>query len=140
MRSKARLAQHPRTVSADRYDPACFEGMMFVEGEAVRLVGNSAPIDYGLAIVLAGRLKNGKLEQPVGGRVEFRFADPLRQTIVSQVKWAVLHKAGIGKAVAQGEPQEVVPVERAAQERKSVEMGTGGADRLEPGGRRSIKK
>src|SRR3546814_19286687 len=89
--------------------------MMFVEGEAVRLVGNSAPIDYGLAIVLAGRLKNGKLEQPVGGRVEFRFADPLRQTIVSQVKWAVLHKAGIGQAVAQGEPKEVVPVESPAQ-------------------------
>src|SRR3546814_4023367 len=89
--------------------------MMLVEGEAVRLGGNRAPIDYGLVIVLAGRLKNGKLEQPVGGRVEFRFADPLRPTIVSQVKWAVLHKAGIGKAVAQGEPQEVVPVERAAQ-------------------------
>src|SRR3546814_4053205 len=103
MRSKARLAQHPRTVSADRYDPACFEGMMFVEGGAVRRVGNSAPIDNGLDIVLAGSIKNGTLEQPVGCRVEYRLTEPRRHTHISKIKWAYTHTAGNRKPAEQSE-------------------------------------
>ena len=59
---KACLHQHGERVAADRDDFASGERMMGVEVEDVLVMGNTAAIDDGLAIVLAAGIEFGELE------------------------------------------------------------------------------
>ena len=68
VRREAGVAQHAPGVAADREDPAGFDAVVCVEHEGVRLFGDAAAIDDGLAVVLAGRLQIVDAEQ-LGGTV-----------------------------------------------------------------------
>jgi len=56
---EAGIVQHPPGVAAHREYFAGGNVMMGVEAEGFFLVGNAALVNYGLAIVFAGRLQLG---------------------------------------------------------------------------------
>ena len=67
------------------------------------VMGKSAFIDHGLAIVLAQRLEAFELEKPVGGGEELRRSDLVCELFVAKTDGSVGDKARIPKAGCFGE-------------------------------------
>ena len=115
VRCKARVVQHVPGVAADREHLAGLHVVVFVEHKAARVLGHGASVDHGLAEVFAGRLQRGQFEQAIGGREEAQVASARGELRVGNLKRAVFEQARVGKAVALGKLNEVVPVKRATQ-------------------------
>lgn len=58
------FTEHRGGVAADEHDSSCFEAMVTVEHETVRLFGNGAEIGGVLAVVFATIFERGQLKRP----------------------------------------------------------------------------
>jgi UDPglucose 6-dehydrogenase len=67
IRRQPGLLKHPPGVAADRHDAAGREMVVGVEIKAMGMARHRAPVSHGLAVVLAGVLQLGDVEQAVGG-------------------------------------------------------------------------
>ena len=67
--------QHVPCVAADREYAPFFDGVMAIEHECVWRLGDAAPVDDRLPIILASGFKPFDLEQSVRRRIKARRAD-----------------------------------------------------------------
>ena len=109
------VGQHAPRVAAHRKHLAALDEMMPVEREGIGLFGDAALVDHRLAVILASRLEPVELEQPVGGREEFRRAELLFDRLIGDADRLAGHEPRIEEARLLGDRQEVVPIKRAAE-------------------------
>ena len=93
-----RLGEHAPGVAANRKHLASLDEMVTVEREGIRLLGHGAPIDDGLAVILAGRLEVIELEQPIGRREELGLAELSLHRLVLDLDGMTGHQPRIEEA------------------------------------------
>ena len=112
---EAGVLEHAPGIAADREYAPGFDVVVAVQTEPLRAVGHGAPVYHRLTVILAVIFQPFQLEQPVGGREEADVAQLCRQRRVGDLQRPVFHQPRVGEALAFGELQEIVPVQRAAQ-------------------------
>ena len=87
-------------VAADGEYAAGFDVMMFIEHEAIGVIGDGAFVDHRLAVVLASAFQCIEFEQPIGRREKFQIANARLQRRIGDRQQAIGCQARIGEAVA----------------------------------------
>ena len=115
MRRQTAFGEHAEGVAAHRKHLAGLDPVVLVEGQGVGVFGNRAAVDHRLAVVFAGILQLGEMEQAVGGGEEADRAGAGGERRIGDLQGPVADQAGIGEAGLAGQAQEIVPVEGATE-------------------------
>lgn len=80
--AKARIAQHFPSVAAHwKYSPG-FDQMMFIQQEAVRMIGNAAFVNHRLTVIFAVTFQITQFKQTVGCGEETNVLCALCQLLI----------------------------------------------------------
>ena len=109
------IMQHVPSVATHREYPPGFDAVMIIEDKAMRMIGYRAAINHRLAVIFAGGLQPIQLEQPISGREKADVASPLSQLGIGNIERLILNQSRVGKFMALGKIDEVVPIQRPTQ-------------------------
>ncbi len=112
---EAGIMQHVPGIATHReYSPG-FNIVVAIEDKAMRMIGYRATINHRLTVIFAGGFQAIQPKQPISGREKADVAGPLSQFGIGNVERFIFNQPGIGKFMAFGKINEIVPVQRATQ-------------------------